>query len=452
MKVMDKKLVVALLSANASAVTLYGDPSNGNIYYQPGEGREIIELDSKEKKSITVMNKKSQDFLLGKQTQINMKFVPDDNDDMWFKAGVRVQGTFESKDTEKYNNDGSVKSDEKINDAYLRRVRLEISAGFGEHSSFVMDLRNDKSNYGIENEEGTFNLGDAYLKISKPFDNSLVNFKLYRAKIDVSRTETVKSARLISYDRPYVADAAAQYISFNRRGANAQMYGDWKKKIHYQVAIGSASNPDKTIDARGVKGSSVSIELDKQSLFYGGKIILSPFDGWEETQRTETYFGEGKHFSIGAAYWAIPTMKGTAEAQGNTMDFDLNRELINIELSAHYQGFFIQGEYFKFKDTIQQWDLGYNGEVETGTSSGWYVTSEYVIKDLNYLAPFVRYENWDRFDGESGYDLKSTLMGLNWYLRGNTTKVGVVAQRDKFGRETGNKEVESLRLTSQWFF
>lgn len=73
----------------------------------------------------------------------------------------------------------------------------------------------------------------------------------YRAKIDVSRTETVKSARVIHYDRPKVADEAAQYITHNRRGTNAQMYGEWNKKIHYQVAFGDGVYSGKLKDATG---------------------------------------------------------------------------------------------------------------------------------------------------------------------------------------------------------
>jgi len=400
-----------------------------------------------EDNGITIIDKKSPDFLLGKQTHINMKFTPNDAPDMWFKAGVRIQGTFESLNTKKYNTDGSLQSDTTTEDAYLRRVRLEVAAGFGKHASFVMDLRNDKANKGIENPEGAFNVGDAYLKIKKPFGNSLVNFKLYRAKIDISRTETVKSARVIAYDRPYVADAAAQYISFNRRATNVQMYGNWNKKVHYQIAAGSASSPDKIIDASGAKATSASASVDQQSFFYGGKVVLSPFDGWEETSRTETYFGKGKHFSVGASYWSVPQLKGTTN--GNAT-FDLNRELINLEASAHYKGFFVQGEYFKFNDMVKDWTAATT--VETDSSTGWYVTGEYVIPELSYIAPFARYESWDRYDSADGYDVTSTLAGVNWYLRGNTTKVGVVYQKDEYGINTGNKDVTSMRVTSQWFF
>ncbi len=400
---------------------------------------------------ITIIDQKSPNFLLGKQTHINMKFVPEDAPKMWFKAGVRIQGTLESKSTDKLNtlSSGLITSTD-INDAYLRRVRLEVAAGFGEHASFVMDIRNDKSNYGIENTEGQFSVGDAYLKIKKPFNDSLVNFKLYRAKIDVSRTETVKSARVISYDRPFVADYAAQYISFNRRGANVQMYGDWNKKIHYQVAVGSASSPDKVLDAAGVKGSTASVDLEKQSFFFGGKVILSPFDGWEETKRTETYFGVGKHFSVGVGYWAIPELAGTASTSAGTANFDLNRKLLNIEASMHYGGLFLGGEYFKFDDVVKKWAV--DGDVTTGTSEGWYVTGEYVFPEFYYIAPYFRYESWDRFTESDGYDVTSATAGINWYLRGNTTKVGLSYQNNEYDVNTGDKNEDIFRVTSQWFF
>ena len=393
---------------------------------------------------ITILDKHSPEFLLGKQTHVNMKFVPQDASDMWLKAGVRIQGSFENVSTD-YKD--TTETDTNLNDAYLRRVRFEVSAGFGKHTSFSMDVRNDKANHGINNDEKKFNVGDAYVKIKKPYGTSLVNFKLYRAKIDISRTETVKSARVIAYDRPYVADAAAQYISFNRRGANIQMYGDWKKKIHYQVAAGAASSTHKIIDATGTKALDYATITD-QSFFVGGKVRFSPFDGWEEKKRTETYFGKGKHFSVGASYWIIPTLKGTTDTNAT---FNLERTLVNYEISAHYKGLFVQAEYFGFGGMAENWQA--TTTVKSGKSTGWYATSEYVFTDLNYIAPFARYESWDRFQSDTkDYKVTSMIAGLNWYVRGNTTKVGLQYQKDDYGKDTGYKTVEKYRLVSQWFF
>jgi hypothetical protein len=355
-----------------------------------------------------------------------MKFVADDNPEMWLKAGVRIQGTFENR---------SIEGGESYYDAYLRRVRFEVAAGFNKYASFTMDVRNDKAIYQDKGEQ-EFNVGDAYVKIKKPFATSLVNFKFYRAKIDISRTETVKSARVIHYDRPQVADEAAQYITHNRRGTNAQMYGDWNKKVHYQVAFGDGVYSGKFKTAKGEKSGG----LDQKNFFYGGKVVLSPFDGWEEKSRTETYFAQGKHFEIGAGYWKSPDIKLD---EGITVD----HTLINLEMSAHYKGAFVQAEYFDFDGVVKDF-----ASLDTGKSNGWYATAEYCFADYGFVAPFVRYEAWDKFNDAKGYNLSSKMAGVNWYLMGNTIKAGVTVQEDKYGLNIGDEKERRIKVTSQWFF
>ena len=296
-------VIVAALSSItlAGELQLYTDPSTGQIFSTAGENRVLM---GKYSDLTSVIDTKSYNFLLGQETGPNMKITAQDKKDMYLQLGVRFQATFEHKRQDYFDNADDV----NVNDAYMRRVRFEATAGFSKHLSFTMDVRNDKANYEDEGEK-TFNVGDAYLKISKPFTTSLVNFKLYRGKIDVSRSETTKSAYLIHYDRPKVADAAAEYITQGRRGSNVQMYGDWKKKVHYQVAAGDGVHSKKTVDALGRNLSNYG-ELKSQDFFYGGKIKLSPFDGWEEKRLSETYFGEGKHFTIGAAYWKTGNYNG----------------------------------------------------------------------------------------------------------------------------------------------
>lgn len=43
-----------------------------------------------------------------------------------------------------------------------------------------------------------------------------------------------------AYDPPLVSDCAAQFISLNRRAANLQIYGDWKRQIRDQITAGDA--------------------------------------------------------------------------------------------------------------------------------------------------------------------------------------------------------------------
>jgi hypothetical protein len=425
-------------AAFAQSTTLYTDPATGQVYTQDGDNRvkmgEFVDAKTLEKSEErpTVINEKSPDFLLGKETAPNMKFRAFDDPDMWIKLGVRLQGTFQNVQSEK---DGSSW------DFFLRRTRFEASVGFSKHVSFTMDIRDDKVNYEDKGEQ-TFNVGDAYLKISKPFDTSLVNFRLYRGKIDVSRDETVKSAWVLYYDRPHVADEAAQFISHNRRAANVMMYGDWKKKVHYQIAAGDGVYSGKFVDASGNKFAGS--DFSQANLFYGGKVVLSPFDGWEETKRTETYFAKGKHFEVGAAYWVSPHISfNDTSGVSHTLD----HKLLNLEMSAHYKGAFIQAEWFQFDGVVQNWT-----HAKTGKSNGWYTTGEYVFEDLAYLAPFFRYESWDRWESQSGYDLTSTVGGVNWYLRGNSTKVGLVMQQDRYGKALGDYTDNIYKVTTQWFF
>jgi hypothetical protein len=425
-------------AVQADALTLYTDPATGQVFTSAGEGRVALDLAEYRNApgSMTIIDPKSPDFLLGKATHINMKFVADDNPEMWLKAGVRIQGTFENRQVD-YND--AAEEDTEINDAYLRRVRFEVAAGFNKCASFVMDVRNDKANYEDKGEQ-EFNVGDAYVKISKPHGSSLVNYKLYRGKIDVSRTETVKSAFVIHYDRPHVADEAAQYITHNRRGTNAQVYGNWNKKVHYQLAIGDGVHSGKFKDA---SGSSFGGDLTQESFFYGGKVVLSPFDGWEETKRTETYFGKGKHFAVGASYWKSPEIAYDDGTVAQTIDHTLT----NVEISGHYHGLFAQAEYFMFDGVVRDWT-----DSETGTSKGWYVTFEYVMENLGYAAPYFRYESWNKFEDEDGYDFTSTLVGVNWYLKGNSVKAGLTYQVDDYDDLIGDKTARSVKLTSQWFF
>ena len=449
--ILEMKKIILSTVAIATMATMANASTSSDIKTLKAQMAAMSEkldtLETKEakvaKKSndlITIERKDSPEFLLGKETDINMKFQAQDNPDMWLKAGVRIQGTFENKETKNLTT-GETNS---LQDGYLRRTRFEIAAGFGKHSSFVMDVRNDKANQGDGGERG-FNVGDAYVKIKKPFDTSLVNFKLYRAKIDVSRTETVKSARVLVYDRPKVADSAAQFITENRRAANVQMYGDWNKKVHYQVAFGDATATDHTVDA---SGADLDGSIKDQNFFYGGKIVLSPFDGWEETARTETYFGEGKHFAVGVGYWKAGGINYETE---DGLLIDTDHTLLNYELSAHYKNAFIQAEYFDFDGVVKDFTPGL-APAETGKSSGWYATGEYIIPELGYIAPFFRYEKWDKWDDAEGYDFTSKMAGVNWYLRGNTIKVGALLQKDTYGAEIGNKETTSARITSQWFF
>ena len=359
------------------------------------------------------------------------------------KFHIRLQGTYEDFKV-KDKKTGKIKK--RVKNGYLKRARLNIFYKFNKYIYYSMDFRNDKFNYKNRWKKG-LNIGTAFFNIKKPFKNPLINFKILRAKLDVSRTETIKSACLVFYDRPYVADASAQFVSYNRFAENFQIYGNWKYKFFYQIAIGKGISSKKFKDVKGNTLNKIGYLIDR-GYVYGGKLIISPFPDWEERVRTETYFGKGKHFEVGIGYWKLNNLK----FKDNAGVFSTNRKLINYELSAHYKNFFMEAEYFKFYGIEKNFSDSLR---EIGKSKGWYITGEFVIPELYYFAPFVRYENWIKWDNENlknDYKLRSKVFGINWYLKGNNIKIGFVYQYDDYGRYIGNRKVKRFKFVSQIYF
>ncbi len=60
--------------------------------------------------------------------------------------------------------------------------------------------------------------------------------------------------------------------------------------------------------------------------------------------------------------------------------------------------------------------------------------------------------HWDRFSDADGYGHETISAGINWYLLGNSTKVGFVFQRDDYEEAIGLNDTNTFRITSQIFF
>lgn len=382
---------------------------------------------------IEAIDEESPVFPLGKATRPNLLIRSVKNPDIAVGLGFRFQGTASYTDPK-----GVAPG---VFDAFARRARFEFSAQFSKYNLFVMDVRNDNAGRGDQGER-SFNIGDAYFASKKLLGSSLLNFKAYRAKVDVSRTETAKSSWTVYYDRPAVADEAANFVSHNRRAANVQLYGDYEKKIAYSVAVGDGVQSDAFEDAQGNSAAAVA----RQNPMFGGKLILSPIPGWEEEERTETYFGFGQHFSVGAGFFRTGNIRFTPSNNAGQQVVDHN--LLNLEFSAHYRSLFVQAEYFRFDDVIEDFTAA---SLNKGKSVGWYALTEIALPRLAFIAPFFRYERWNRFQGKDGYLQITRAGGVNWYLRGNTMKVGFAVQADSFGSQIGTSQT-AYKVLSQLHF
>lgn len=390
----------------------------------------------------------SNSFILGEDDQNwGLIISPSKDSQLQLKLGTRLQ-TVTSLRSRK---DSTTDDLAEYNDFYIRRGRFQVEAKYNEGIKFYMDIRNDDANKE-DKGEGDFNIGDAYIETQKVFGKEGLKFRAFRAKVDVSRSETISSSKLLFLDRAHVADEAAQFVSHNRRASNVQLLGSFDK-WYFQFVLGDGVQKDKFQDAKGNKLSSGAI--DGQKFMIGGKLRLYPFAGWEDKQPTETYFGRGKHFSFGVGSFHTDSIK---YRNSNVTQIDsLSRTLTNVEMSFHYRNLSFQSEYFKFNGVLEDLTIA---EKRLGSSDGFYVHSEYIFPEISYLAPFIRFEKWDKFNQEDNYNLISQVAGLNWYLKGNKIRLGLFYQYDKFDKNlrSANKLGETfeddkqVKLTSMWHY
>ncbi|MCM2350908.1 MAG: OprO/OprP family phosphate-selective porin [Bacteriovoracaceae bacterium] len=325
-------------------------------------------------------------------------------------------------------------------DFYGRRVQLHLQADHSSGTTFYMDLRNDNVNKE-DNGEGNFKVGAAYAVIPlRGFPEHYL--QLYRAKVDVSRTETISSAKLLFINRPYVADEAAQFVSHNRRAMNVQLNGRTENKFFYHLVVGDGVHGNEFNDA---SGNGVD-RIERQNFMVGGRVRYNPISGWEYLELTENYFGEGKHFTVGGGVFNTSNIR----FQQGPVEESVSRTLISTEFSFHYREFSFSSEYFHMNGVIED----HNAPIlNQGKSEGYYFQSEWVFTRFHYLAPFARYEKWDRFIGTKDFETQGTLWGLNWYLNGNRFRVSLAYEEVLSGNAVANSsKVQVLHLASLWRF
>lgn len=380
----------------------------------------------------TILDEKSPNFPMGQQTRRGLLIKVPDHPDMSISLGARLQGSVEAKEG----------TGAWVGDFYARRIRLEFGANLSRQIFYYMDFRNDQANKD-ETGEGNTVIGNTYFQVKELFGLPYLNFQGFRGKIDVSRITTASSGQQLYYDRPLIALSAQQYAMPNRRAPNFQLFGSYEGKIRYQVAVGDGVTSSSFFDARGV----AAISITRQDPMFGGKIVLSPIPGWEEKDRTMTYFGRGHHAAIGVGYFRNNAILFTPKTGADVTRTD--RSLLNIESSFAWGPLFLCAEYFKFNGMIENYNAS---TVNPGSSDGWYVTGEYVLPDFYYLAPFFKYERWDRFREAAGYFVESYAAGANLYLMGNSFRAGLVGQRDHLEANVGGRTETVVKMISQVHF
>ncbi len=335
------------------------------------------------------------------------------------KIGGRIQAIAED-DSEK---DGQ--------DFYLRRVRLNLEYSPWENHKFVYDIRNDSSNKG-DKGDGKFSIGDAYwgIKVKNPY---IKNIKLFRAKVDVSYSQTSSSRNLLNPDRADISEHASDFIVANRRAANAQVNGNvGNLAFHLVISDGVQSGDLETLE-----GSKSVEKVNSQNFTYGGKFRYY-FLGYSRKNKVQdTFYGEVDTFSIGLGHFINDKINTQLD---DATELTFRRTLTNVDLSYAYKNFRLLGEYFEFEGDLLNLDESSKSKM-LGKSGGYYLNSEYVV---GKWAPNLGYELFDRNLDESEYKQKSYNIGLNYYDLNASRRYGFTYKKTENEDGLGGETFERL--------
>jgi hypothetical protein len=328
------------------------------------------------------------------------------------EIGARVQGVY----AQTQENQG----------LYLRRLRLNALFKLGNGQKLVYDIRND--NVNLESEEN-FVIGDAYWEI--PLFNHKV--RLFRAKVDVSYSQTSSSKHLFSPDRALSSDFASDFLVQNRRAANIQI----NKKLanlYYQVVI---ANGVQAGDLEDQSMQEIS-EVASQKLTYGAKLRYF-FFGNGKVQ--DTFYGTHNTMSLGLGHFRNDRIE-VKDQSLNISQFSFSRDLTNIELSISYNSFRFLSEYFTFNNDLCDLSQSEKEDVLCD-STGSYSQFEYIINSK--WSPYVRYDSLARGNQKEATTISKTI-GLNHYYRDSSMRFGVSYKKTENGDRLQNSDDETYAL------
>jgi phosphate-selective porin OprO/OprP len=338
----------------------------------------------------------AQDFRMGDETK-GMKVKISDNTDISFR--VRMQPRLDMGDLVK--NEAETSYESEI-DNYLRRTRLEIGGNMVKELKYSLVFEADKngkfaSSSGSPANEVKIQTANIDYKF-----NDLIGVRFGKAKLPYSRVSLTSSSKQLIVERP-VSTEAAKKLFDDYYQSHLMFSGKASEGLFaYNFAIADGWEPNSTIT-----GTTV---VHKSSPLYIARFEVSP-PGWTESSQSDAHLGKGKHLAIGANY---ATQKGI-EYKASTDEED--RTLTGVDVSGHWEGFTGQLEY-------NAWKVESTVAANSKEPKGWYLQAGYLIPDIN-VEPVARYEVYDQDSNSDNKQEKTSTIGVNWYLKGHSMKIGL---------------------------
>jgi len=345
----------------------------------------------------------AQDFTMGDETK-GLKVKISDDTDISFR--VRMQPRLDMGDLVK--NEAGTSYESEI-DNYLRRLRLEIGGNMVKELKYSLVFEADKNGKFASSGSPTNEVKIQMANIDYKFNDSL-GVRFGKAKLPYSRVSLTSSSKQLIVERP-VSTEAAKKLFDDYYQSHLMFSGKASEGLFaYNFAIGDGWEPNSTI--------STGTTVHKSSLLYIARFEVSP-PGWVEADKNDAHLGKGKHLTVGANY---ATQKGI---EYKTTAYEEDRTLTGLDVSGHWDGFTGQFEYNTWKE---EYTDPSKSEKEP---NGWYLQAGYLIPDMN-IEPVARYEVYDQDSNSDDKQEKTTTIGVNWYLKGHSMKIGLNRASTKY--------------------
>ncbi|MEK6713061.1 MAG: porin [Nitrospirota bacterium] len=368
----------------------------------------------------------AQDFSMGDETK-GMKVKISDDTDISFR--VRMQPRLDMGDLVK--NEVGTSYESEI-DSYLRRLRLEIGGNMVKELKYSLVFMADRNGKFASSGSPTNEVKIQIANIDYKFDDSL-GVRFGKAKLPYSRVSLTSSSKQLIVDQP-VSTEAAKKLFDDYYQSHIMFYGKASEGLFaYNIAIGDGWEPNSTISTTG------PTTVHKSSPLYIARVEVSP-PGWVEADKSDAHLGKGKHLTVGANY---ATQKGI-EYKGA---YEEDRTLLGLDVSGHWEGFTGQIEYNTWKEESTDPSKGKKPK-------GWYIQAGYLIPRIN-VEPVARYEVYDQDSNSTDKQEKTSTVGVNWYLKGHSMKVGLNRVSTKYDNGVSDfvtADKDTYQLQAQLYF
>src|SRR3972149_1334918 len=266
---------------------------------------------------------------------------------------IRLQPRFDAGDLIK-SDEATPTSYESETDFYLRRIRLELGGHIVKNLTYNLTFEGDKNGKAPGKSSNEVKILYAYgnYKFADP-----LSVRFGKAKLPYSRVSLTSSSKQLLIERPFSTEDAKK------------LFDD----------------------------------------YYQAHLLLPP-PGWAEKSQSDAHLGKGRHLSVGADYAAQDGIEYASSP------FEEDRSLRGVDLSGHWEGFAVQGEYNAWKEEFT------DPSSADKEPKGWYVQAGYFIPGVN-VEPAVRYEVYEQDSNRADTEQRTGTAGVNWYLKGHGVKL-----------------------------